>query len=144
MIFIGLIIFLGVLSLLYFLILLRFKNKVYNTLVEKYQEYKDKGRVVLCYVDDEFDFKKDPFIYIEIEGDTFIVRGKKYNISEVKDVKYKFDDFNFNLRDTVYVKIFFDIINIFISKLNRRQIRIREILIILRILLASHSIGIAL
>lgn len=104
-------ILLGVLSLLYFLINLRLKNRIYNTLKIKYEEYKKEGRVVLCYVDDEFAFKKDPYRYIEIDGKTFIIRGKKYNIDEVKDVKYKLETFNFKLRDSVYVKIFFDIIS---------------------------------
>lgn len=110
-IFISLVILLGVLSLLYFLVMLRLKNRIYNTLINKMSEYKENGRVVFCYVDDEFGFKNDVYRYIEVSGDMFIVRGKKYNISEVKDVMYKLDNFNFKLRDSVYIKIMFDVIS---------------------------------
>ncbi len=110
-IFISLVILLGVLSLLYFLVMLRLKNRIYNTLINKMSEYKENGRVVFCYVDDEFGFKNDVYRYIEVSGDMFIVRGKKYYISEVKDIMYKLDNFNFKLRDSVYIKIMFGVIS---------------------------------
>ncbi|MCI8330774.1 MAG: hypothetical protein HFE04_01585 [Bacilli bacterium] len=105
------IIFSGILSLLYILIKIKLNNKIYKTLKEKIEEYKQNKKVVFCYVDDEFGFKNDVYRYIEINEEHFIVRGKKYKINEIKNIKYKLDNFNIKLRDSVYIKIMFEIIS---------------------------------
>lgn len=105
------IIFVGILSILYLLIAFRLKSKICKTLLKKIDEYKANNKVVFCYVDDEFGFKNDIFRYIEIDGDNFLIHGKRYNINEIKDIKYKLETFNFKFRDAVYVKISFDVIS---------------------------------
>ena len=100
-----------IISLIYILWYNNLINRIIKMTIQKYDEYNKDKKTYFCYVDDYFGFKNDIFRCIKVEGKKFTLQGKEYNIEEIKDIKYKLNTLNFNLRDKTYVKIFFNIIS---------------------------------
>ncbi len=99
-----------VFTLLYLLsIFIRYQIRI-HTILTKYKEYKETKRAVLCFVDDEFDFKSNVFRYIELNDGKFIIRGKTYSIDEVVDMRYNIRYFGMPPRSEVLVCIIHKII----------------------------------